>query len=109
VESFYWFFCRGERSTPATSRDAVEIRTTCTTPWSAGIGGLLLLSSYSLCLIMMLLMWSGNVELNPWPKNCKKCPNYLTETVPIKLKVATLFMQNHIDSHLSATLFQLLL
>jgi len=94
-------FAGGKRSTPATSSDAVEIRTTCTTPrgWSTCIGGLLLLSSYSLCLIMMLLMCSGNVELNPGPKNCKKCPNCLTEIVPIKLKVCTCGCTFHPKSH----------
>ena len=37
----------------------------------------------------MLLLRSGNVELNPGPVNCKSFPKCFNETVPIKLKVCT--------------------
>ena len=39
-------------------------------------------------LLLMLLLHSGNVELNPGPMNCKN-PNCLDETVPITLKMCT--------------------
>ena len=83
---------RSARCTPDTSRDCVNI-TPCITPrsWYGVIIGRLLLCSYSISLfvIVMLLVCSGNVEINPEPVNCKKCPACLIETVPIKLKVCT--------------------
>ena len=49
----------------------------------------LILYSYIIIIIYMLLLRSGNVELNPGPVNCKSCPKCLNETVAIKLKVCT--------------------
>ena len=47
----------------------------------------------------MLLLRSGNVELNPGPVNCKRCPNCLNETVPIKLKVCACGYVFHKKTH----------
>jgi len=37
----------------------------------------------------MLLMCSGDVEMNPWPVNCKKCPVCQLATIKIKFKKCT--------------------
>ena len=70
---------------PATFRD-VRTRTMVTTPrsWYGITIGVLLLCSYSIITLVLLL--SGDVELNPGPVNCKTCPICLCEK-PIKLKV----------------------
>ena len=48
----------------------------------------LLLSNNSLIFITaILLICSGDVELNPGPVNCKKCPSCQLATAPVKLKV----------------------
>ena len=47
----------------------------------------------------MLLLCSGDVELNPGSKNSKKCPYCLDETVPIKLKICTFGYVFHKKTH----------
>ena len=51
--------------------------------------GLLLCSNSLLFITAMLLMCSGDVEMNPGPVTCKKCPVCQLDTVPIKLKKCT--------------------
>ena len=59
-----------------------------TTSWYAiATVGLLLFSNGLIFITAMLLMCSGDVELNPGPVNCKKCPSCQLITVPVKLRV----------------------
>ena len=78
-------FAGGGASTPTTR----GIRTMVTFPrsWYGITFTGLLLCTYSLIVVAILLLCSGNVELNPGPVNCKTCPFCLDKKVPIKLKV----------------------
>ena len=59
-----------------------------TTSWYAiATVGLLLFSNSLIFITAMLLMCSGDVELNPGPVNCKKCPSCQLTTVPVKRRV----------------------
>ena len=59
-----------------------------TTRWYAiATVGLLLFSNSLIFITAMLLMCSGDVELNPGPVNCKKCPSCQLTTVPVKCRV----------------------
>ena len=59
-----------------------------TTSWYAiATVGLLLFSNGLIFITAMLLMCGGDVELNPGPVNCKKCPSCQLTTVPVKLRV----------------------
>ena len=93
-------FAGGKSSTPPAPRyGGMEISTTHTTTrsWYGVVNSGL--CSFSLLIIIMLLICSGNVELNPGPVNCKTCPRCLTETVPIRLKVCTCGYVFHKKSH----------
>ena len=69
---------------------------------------LLLCSNSLLFITAMLLMCSGDVEMNSGPVTCKKCPVCQLDTVPIKLKnalVGTFSIRNVIGSHPNVTHF----
>ena len=59
----------------------------------------LILYTYIIIIVCMLLLRSGNVELNPGPVNCKRCQNCLNETVPIMLKVCACGYVFHKKTH----------
>ena len=42
---------------------------------------------FSLLIVKLLLLCSGNVELNPGPSGCKTCPSCHEKTIPLKLRV----------------------
>ena len=44
---------------------------------------------FTLVVIKLLLLRSGNVELNPGPSGCKTCPSCHEKTVPVKLRICT--------------------
>ena len=95
-------FARGKTSVCANVRTTFTIttsRTTLTTSRSgyAIVNGLLLFS-YAF-IIAKLLLCSGDIECNPGPTNCKKCPNCLNDTLPIKLKICTCGYAFHKKSH----------
>ena len=99
----------GGRSLPPTSRSTtsgINTLSTMISPrslYSVAIERLCLYC-YIIIIAYTILLYSGNVELNPGPNNCKKCLNYLDEIVPIKLKVCTCGMfsiKEHIESHKS--------
>ena len=74
-------FARGKSSTPSASRyGGMKISTTHTTTrsWYGVVNSRL----YTFRIIVMLMI-SGDVELNLGPVNCKTCPRYLSETVAI--------------------------
>ena len=93
-------FAGGKTSIPATFRD-VRTRTMVNTPrswYGITFGGLyIFLCIYSLITLVLLL--SGDVELNPGPVNCKTCPDCLCQKVPIKLKVCNCGYIFHKKSH----------
>ena len=84
-------FAGGKSSTPSASRyGGMKISTTHTTTRSwYGVVNSSWLCTFSLFVIIVMLIMSGDIELNPGPVNCKTCPRCLTETVSIKLKVCS--------------------
>ena len=93
----------GGRSLPPTSRNTTSGFKTSSTISPRSLYGVairgLILYSYIIIIVYMLLLRSGNVELNPGPVNCKSCPKCLNETVPIKLKVCTCGYVFHKKTH----------
>ena len=76
-------FAGGKTSVCANVRTTLTtFRTTLTTSGSgyAIVHGLLLFS-YALFIIAKSLICSGDIECNPGPMNCKKCPNCLNDTL----------------------------
>ena len=83
-------FARGKSSTlPASRYGGTKISTThtLTRSWYDVVNSRL--CTFSLFIIIVMLIISGNVEVNPGPINCKTCHRCLTETVPIRLKVCS--------------------
>ena len=77
-------FAGGKSSTPSAFRyGGMKISTTHTTTksWYGVVNSRLCI--FSLFIIIVMLIISGDVELNPGPVNCKTCPRCLIETVQI--------------------------
>ena len=101
-------FAGGKSSTPPASRySGVKISTTYTTTrsWYGVVNSRL--CTFSLFIIIVMLITSGDVELNPGPVNCKTCPRCLTETVPIRLKICNCGYVFHEKSHSHPIIFLL--
>ena len=93
-------FAGGKSSTPPASRyGGMKISTmyTTTRSWYGVVNSRL--CTFSLLIIIVMLIISGDVELNPGPVNCKTCPRCLTETVPIRLKICKCGYVFHKKSH----------
>ena len=93
-------FAGGKSGTPSASRyGGMKISTTHTTTssWYGVVNNRL--CTFTLFIIIVMLIISGYVELNPGLVNCKTCPRCLTETVPIRLKVCSCGYVFHKKSH----------
>ena len=90
-------FAGGRKFIPS---DSVNVNTPTThTRSEYGVDIILLQCIYTVIVIAILLLCSGNVELNPGPTNCKECPKCLDKTVPIKLKTCIYGYIFHSKSH----------